>query len=218
VSLRRVAAAAFRPADGRDADLLVLDRWLPSGAGLPATRALLLVAPPWLPGGRVASPARALTFNDQDPSAPVLAGVDLAPLTIDADGLRTMVLPASLHAAAWTADAPLVATGRLGDPPGTPTALLALDPERSDLPQLPAFPLLMSNLVAWSHGTLHPALPATATPRTLTLRPAGAPTTSAAPREWWPWLIAAALLVLLAEAAAARWIPARADPITSAAR
>jgi hypothetical protein len=209
VSLRRVAPTAFRTADGRDADLLVLDRWLPSGAALPAARALLLVAPPQLPGGRVSSPAHALTFSDQDPGAAVLAGVDLAPLTIDADGLRTITLPASLHAAAWTADAPLVATGRLGDPPGTPTALLALDPERSDLPQLPAFPLLMSNLVAWSHGTTHPALPATAAPRTLTLRPAAAPAMLPARREWWPWLVAAALLVLLTEAAAAGWIAAR---------
>jgi hypothetical protein len=129
-----------------------------------------------------------------------------------------MMLPASLHAAAWTADAPLVATGRDGDPPGTPTALLALDPERSDLPQLPAFPLLMSNFVAWSHGATQPVLPATATPRTLTLRPAGTPTASPAHREWWPWLIAAALLVLLAEAAAARWVAARAGTAESAAR
>jgi hypothetical protein len=269
VRLRLVTPAAYRrsqvDATG-GTDVLVLDR---VGAGSPpAVPSLLLLAPPALPGGRVGAPAADAAVTATADDDPLLAGVDLAGLVVDAGAARRLSLPAALAPVVSAAGGPLLSAGILN---GQRLAVLAFDPRRSTLPALAAFPTLIANLVAWGRGATTAgarevggawavALPsgtsATVTPGGRTLRaPDGggvvavpldrpglvtvtergawgtstqtvaatvaAPGTaaSAAPpvalrpppaagasggrSERWPWLVALALAVLVAEAAVA---------------
>jgi hypothetical protein len=86
------------------------------------------------------------------------------------------------------------------------TTLLAIDPARSNLAQLPAFPVLVANVVQRARG-LSPTPPPAAPPASVTLGAAdGGALTPDDPTDLWPWLVGAALLVLLAETAlAAEW-------------
>jgi hypothetical protein len=211
VALRRIAPSDYASGDARSAGLLVLDRWLPAGSQLPAARALLLVAPPRLPGGRVGATAADASPSGEDAADPLLSGVDLSALAIASDGLRQITLPPPLRAIAWAPGGPLVAAGDAGDGVRHRVALLALDPQRSNLPQLPAFPILLANVVDWARGqaigdagaaaaasATSSATAAASTPVALRATDGGgkAPDRRS---DWWPWLAAAALLVLLAE-------------------
>jgi hypothetical protein len=144
--VRAIAPAEFRPEDARDADLLVLDGWLPKG-GLPRARSLFLVDPPRLPGGTVAGRLADGAASGSDPASPLLAGVDLGALTADVDAARRLRGPAWLATDAWAPGGPLLLSGTDGV---HRLAVLAFDPGASALPQSEAFPILAQNLVTWA--------------------------------------------------------------------
>jgi hypothetical protein len=190
VSVRRVA-----PGDGvGDAGLVVYDRVAP-----PATtpQDALVIAPPSLPGGRVGAPLADPTLTGAVAGTPLLAGVDLGGLVVQRGGVRRIAT--DLPAVAWAAGGPLVADDGH-------TTLLTIDPARSNLAQLPALPVLVANVVQRARG-LSPTPPPAAPPATVTLRAAdGGALAPDDPTDLWPWLVGAALLVLLAETAlAAEW-------------
>lgn len=206
VTLRLIAPRDYAAADASAPDLLVLDRWLPDGE-LPAARSLLLVAPPELPGGGVGAPLTDPTLSGTATAAPLLAGVDLDALAIDAGAARRTTLPTALHALAWAPSGPLLAAGAIPGERPERIALLTFDPQASTLPQLPAFPILLANVVAWSAGGAPPqadldsqaALP-------VALRASdGGGVLPGPPREWWPWLVGVGLVLLLAEWSYPRW-------------
>ncbi len=147
VRLRLAAPDDYDGDAASEADLTVLDRWLPDG-GLPRPRALLLVAPPRLPGGSVGGTLAEPVLSGVADDAPLLAGVDLDGLAIAAGAARQTTLPAPLRAIAWAPGGPLLATGAA--PGGRParTTVLTFDVAASTLPQLPAFPALLANVVA----------------------------------------------------------------------
>ena len=100
-------------------------------------------------------------------------------------------------------DTPLILHGRFGD---RRVVVFAFDPEKSNLPHLAAFPLLMANSVDWltpgRQAVLHGGLGSKSNiqPRALADIPASSaaavvPSTS----ELWPWFLAAAGLVFALE-------------------
>lgn len=230
VRLERVAPGAYDAEEAGASDLLVLDRWLPDG-GLPAAQALLLVAPPRLPGGEIGAALADAQLSGRADDA-LLAGIDLDALVISSGAARATELPDALRALAWSPEGPLFAAG---SSPG-PTALLTFDPQRSTLPQLPAFPALLSNIVTWARtaererqssaagsgpggasaqpraagsaqtaaGDADLAQSTAVAPITLRASDGGGPLPGP-PREWWPWLAAAALVLLLVEWTHPRW-------------
>jgi len=191
VTVRRVAPGG--PVG--DAGLVVYDRVAPADGAAPR----LVVAPPSLPGGRIGAPLADPTLTGTIPGTPLLAGVDLGGLVVERGGVRRIALPPRLPAVAWAADGPLLADdGR--------TTVLAVDPARSNLALLPAFPLLLANVADRARG-LSPAAAPPAPRATVTLRAGdGGALAPDGPTDLWPWLIGAALLLLAIETAlAAQW-------------
>lgn len=183
VSLRLSTPADYDAAEARTSDLTVLDGSLPRNR-LPASPAVLLIDPPSLPGGRVEGRLADSTPSGSDPSNPLLTGVDLTSLDIDAGSARTLVLPDYMTPVAWSPGGPLLAAG---DDGSQRVAVLSFDPSESDLPQLASFPVLAANLVQWATGWASASavagepLPIDATPgaRRLTLTLDGHPVASA---------------------------------------
>jgi uncharacterized membrane protein len=269
VKLRLRTPRSYRPTDPGTSDLLVLDDFVPKG-GLPKAPALLLVNPPRFPAGGSLGKMRDSRLSGTEAASPLLAGADISSLTIGAGAARRLALPASMSAAAWSAEGPLIASGTEG---GRRVAVMSFEPSESNLPQLAAFPALIDNVVAWSQR-LAPESVAAGAPFSLveppgttaaTLSPAGGgaarklklaaggevPVAIAAPGNYtivlegpwgtrapalavnpggpaaapgapvdlsapappahpghtdlWPWLLAAALLVLILEALYAWW-------------
>ena len=147
VSLRLSTPADYDAAEARTSDLTVLDGSLPRNR-LPASPAVLLIDPPSLPGGRVEGRLADSTPSGSDPSNPLLTGVDLTSLDIDAGSARTLVLPDYMTPVAWSPGGPLLAAG---DDGSQRVAVLSFDPSESDLPQLASFPVLAANLVQMGH-------------------------------------------------------------------
>jgi Ca-activated chloride channel family protein len=167
VTLR--TAADFRPADARQADVLVIDGKEPKRAVPAGVPALLRVDPPRLPGGKVDGPLARSRLSGTDAGAAVLDGVDLGSLTIGSKGAGRLTLPPWLRAVAWAPGGPLLA---LGTHAGSREAVLAFDPSASNLPQLASFPRLVENLVdqlrEWAPSAVTAGAPF------LAQRPAGA--------------------------------------------
>jgi len=195
VRVHRVAPADYAGADG--AALLVLDRFVPPDR-LPDV-STLIVAPPSLPGGHVGPALADPALTGAVPGNALLDGVDLGGLVVAPGGVHRIALPPTLPAIAWAAGGPLLADDGH-------TTLLAIDPARSNLAQLPAFPVLLANVAARARGDVAAPAPPAA-PAALTLRAAdGGARAPGSPTDWWPWLVATALLVLLAETAlTAEW-------------
>ncbi|MDO8210596.1 VWA domain-containing protein [Conexibacter sp. CPCC 206217] len=192
VEVRLRAPDTYRVADARASDLLVIDGALPaaapasttsgsttsasaasgsagspastedeaSPASLPPAAALLLVHPSRIPGGTIAGHLADARLAGEDAADPLLAGVDLTSLAIDPAAVARVRLPRWMTPAAWARGGPLIASG-VDD--GQRVALLTFDPAQSTLPQLAGFPLLISNLLAWSQGWL-PAQAGAASP------------------------------------------------------
>ena len=144
VELYGVAPADYGPAsertDGRKWDLTIFESTLPTT--LPATP-ILAIAPPrtsalGVVSGTIADPG----IGSLSPDEPILRYVDLSTTHISqAQRLTTpdwarIVIPGPKGA-------PLLYTGVRA---GLPTAVLAFEPRRSDLPLQVAFPILLSNL------------------------------------------------------------------------
>ncbi len=197
-AIESVPSLHVRTADtARPADLSVLAGVLPSR--LPPGP-LLLVDPPTssarLLGVGLGSAAR-VEAND-----PLLQGVDLAALQDEVPSITGV--PGWAHVALGTSQGPLLMRGVLE---GHAVVTLTFDPAVSGLEKSLAFPLLISNASSWLLAQ------ADATPSILPLdgsesdiRPRPIPTfdsevsqTRAGSLELWPWLAAAAVLVLGAE-------------------
>lgn len=177
VALRPIAPGAYDADAVARADLAVFDRWLPDG-DLPAAPALLLVAPPRLPGGNVRGALAEPVVSGLAEDDPLLAGVDLDGLAIAAGAARRTALPGGLRALAWAPAGPLLVSGLIPGARPTPTTVLTFDIAGSTLPQLPAFPALLANVVAAARaaGSAADNANATATGAAAT----GAPATGAA--------------------------------------
>jgi Ca-activated chloride channel homolog len=152
VQLRLRTPRTYEPTDPGTSDLLVLDDFVPRG-GLPGAPGLLLVDPPRFPGGHLLGTMHDSRLSGTEAASPLLEGVELASLTIGAGASRRLALPASLTAAAWSSEGPLIASG-IED--GRRVATLSFEPSESNLPQLPAFPTLIDNIVAWSQRLAPP--------------------------------------------------------------
>ena len=136
--------------------LLVLAGWLPPGP-LPSTPSLLLVEPPHLPGMPSPRPLRGTGVSGEDGASPLLEGVDLTSLDVPEGSALGYALPAGILPVVSAADGPLLAAGTAE---GRRVAILGLDPATSNLSGLPAFPILLRNIVRWSGAWL----PVTAMP------------------------------------------------------
>jgi hypothetical protein len=174
VKLRLRTPQSYKASDPGTSDLLVLDDFMPKG-GLPDAPALLLVDPPSFPGGAVRGTMTDSRMSGTEAASPLLAGVELASLTIGAEASKRLVLPASFSAAAWSSEGPLIASG---SDQGRRVATISFEPSESNLPQLAGFPTLIDNIVAWSQR-LAPQSVAAGVPFTL----AEPPGTSAASVE-----------------------------------
>lgn len=148
VTLRLRTAATYRRRDALASDLVVLDGFMPA-SGLPPAPAVALVAPPRLPGGSISGAISAPTVSGQATASDLLDGVDLTSLSVDRGAAELLALPASLEPLVWSPSGPLLAGG---DDGRRRVAVLAFDPVRSNLTQLPAFPILARNLVRWADG------------------------------------------------------------------
>jgi hypothetical protein len=193
-----LAVRALRPeryqVAGRpgDAGLLVLDHWLPPG-GIPASAsAVLLVDPPALDGAQPAGTLRDPVLSGEDDTSPLLDGVDLTSLSAPASATARITGPAWLAPVAWTPSGPLLAAGT--GPGMRRLAVLAVDPARTSLPQMPAFPILLRNILGWALAPVPaPARSATRVPGPGTQHEPPAP-------AWWRWAVAGSLLALAGEA------------------
>ncbi len=144
VELFGVAPADYGPAsqrtDGRAWDLTIFESHLP--ATLPATPILAIAPPRSSALGDVNGTIKDPGIGSLNPDEPILRYVDLSTTHISqAQRLTTptwarTVIPGPKGA-------PLLYTGIRA---GLPTAVLAFEPRRSDLPLQVAFPILLSNL------------------------------------------------------------------------
>jgi hypothetical protein len=146
VALRLCTRASFRPSDARQSALVVLDHWIPP-EGLPQAPAVLLVDPPRLPQGRVGGALAETALSGSDTGSELLAGVELSALSIDRGAASRLTLPPWLAPVLWSPDGVLLAAG---DDGRQRVATLSFEPGQSNLPQLPALPILAANIVRWA--------------------------------------------------------------------
>lgn len=144
VELYGVTPAQYGPAtdrqDGRPWDLVIFEGFLP--ATLPRTPILAIAPPRTSDLGEVSGKLTNPGIATLDPDEPVLRYVDLSTTHI-AEAVR-------LSTPAW---ARTIIPGPRGAPllyagvrDGLPSAVLAFEPRRSDLPLQVAFPILVANL------------------------------------------------------------------------
>ena len=144
VELCGVAPSEYGPAtqrkDGRPWDLVIFEGFLP--ATLPRSPILAIAPPRTSDLGQVAGKLTNPGIGSLDPDEPVLRFVDLSTTHIaEASQLTTpdwarTIIPGPRGA-------PLLYAGTRD---GLPTAVLAFEPRRSDLPLQVAFPILLANL------------------------------------------------------------------------
>ncbi len=146
IQLQLQTPKTYQASDASLSGLTILDGWLPP-SGLPPSGSVFLIDPPRIPGGRVGGPLAETVVSGMDEGTDLLAGIDLSSLSIDPGSARTVMLPSYMSALAWSPSGPLLAAG---DDGVQRVAMLTFDPARSDLPQLPALPLLAENVVSWA--------------------------------------------------------------------
>jgi hypothetical protein len=148
IKLELRTPATYRRRDALASDLVVLDGWVPA-SGLPPAPAVALIAPPRLPGGLVGSRLPAAPVSSAAAGDDLIAGVDLRSLSVDRNAARQLALPNWLRPVVSSPSGTLLAAGDNGR---QRLAVLAFDPARSNLTQLPAFPILARNLERWASG------------------------------------------------------------------
>jgi len=206
LTTRTIHRQDYPPPDLTSDDIVVLDS-MPVGESRGS--GLILINPP--EGNAVLSRVdtlprlrRAVSFDPQDP---LLLGLDIAPLVVQQ--VQRAATPAWADASVSAEDTPLIVHGRIGD---QRAVVFAFDPNKSNLPHLAAFPLLMANVVDWltpgRTAVLRGGLGAESNiqPRAIASMPAsasGAALSVPSLSELWPWLLAAAAAVFLLEWAVA---------------
>jgi Ca-activated chloride channel family protein len=126
--------------DGRPWDLIIFDGTVPTT--LPDTPILAIAPTRSSPLGEVTGTLRDPGIGTLDPQEPVLRYVDLS--TTHISEAARMVLPEWARSIIpGPRGAPLLYAGTRA---GLPTAVLAFEPRRSDLPLQVAFPILIANL------------------------------------------------------------------------
>ena len=148
VTLNLRTPATYRRGDALASDLVVLAGWVPAD-GLPPAPAVVLVDPPRLPGGAVTGTLVAPSVSSMAAGNALVAGVDLRSLSVDRGAARRLALPRWLSPVISSPGGALLAAGANGR---QRVAVLAFDPSRSNLTQLPAFPILARNLERWAGG------------------------------------------------------------------
>ncbi|MEP6638433.1 MAG: VWA domain-containing protein [Chloroflexota bacterium] len=173
VELFGVTAAEYGPGtertDGRPWDLVVFEGALP--ATLPRTPILAIAPGATTPLGEVTGTLTNPAIGSLDPDEPILRYVDLSTTHIASAG--RFVLPDWARSVIpGPQGAPLLYAGSRA---GLPTAVLAFEPRRSDLPLQVGFPILFANLTGELLGGSSAPSQAVqpGTPVTLTI-PAGA--------------------------------------------
>jgi hypothetical protein len=172
VTLRLRTAATYRPDDGAESVLVVVEGALPR-SGVPRSPAVMLVHPATVPGTRASGSLPTAPVTGAADGDPLLQGVDLSSLSVEAGAARGYPLPGWMRPIVWSGDNPLLAAGDNGR---QRVGLLAFDPDRSDLPQLSALPVLSRNVVAWAAGWA-PSEPAAGTPLRVDASPSSTRTT-----------------------------------------
>jgi hypothetical protein len=110
---------------------------------------VLLVDPPRIPAGHVGGALRETLVSGTDAGSELLAGVDLSSLSLNAHAARRLTLPSWQTPVVWSPEGVLLSAG---DDGRQRVATLAFEPGESNLPQLPALPILAANLVRWAGG------------------------------------------------------------------
>jgi Ca-activated chloride channel family protein len=150
IRVARRTPAQFAAGSTGAAGPLILAGWMPTGS-LPPTPSLVLINPPRYPGAPAPSALPDTTVSGADTASPLLDGVDLTSLDVPPGGARQLSLPPGLQPVVSTTGGPLIAAGTVE---GQRVAVFTFDPSVSNLSQLNAFPLLMSNMLQWSAAWL----------------------------------------------------------------
>ena len=153
--------------DGRAWDLVIFEGTVP--ATLPQTPILAIAPPRTSPLGIVTGKMTNPGIGTLDPAEPILRFVDLSTTHI-AEAVRLTLPDWARTVIPGPRGAPLLYAGSRV---GLPTAVLAFEPRRSDLPLQVAFPILVANLAGellGGSGTPADAL-APGTPVSLTVPP-----------------------------------------------
>ena len=144
VELFGVTADEYGPAsertDGRPWDLVIFEGSLP--ATLPRTPILAIAPGASSPLGEVTGTLTNPGIGSLDPDEPILRYVDLSTTHI-ASASRFVLPEWARTVISGPQGAPLLYAGSRA---GLPTAVLAFEPRRSDLPLQVAFPILLANL------------------------------------------------------------------------
>lgn len=132
--------ADARRNDGTEWDLIIFEGFVPTT--LPTTPTLVVAPPKTSPLGVVSGKLTNPGIGTLSPDEPILRYVDLS--TIHISEAAKLELPAWARSVIpGPKGAPLLYAGVLG---GVPSAVLAFEPRRSDLPLQVAFPILIANL------------------------------------------------------------------------
>jgi Ca-activated chloride channel family protein len=144
VELYGVKAEEYGPAtertDGRPWDLVIFEGNLP--ATLPRSPILAIAPPASSPLGDVTGTLRNPGIGSLEPDEPILRFVDLSTTHI-AEAQKLALPEWARSVIPGPGGAPLLYAGSRA---GLPTAVLAFEPRRSDLPLQVAFPVLIANL------------------------------------------------------------------------
>ena len=126
--------------DGTDWDLIIFEGFVP--ATLPSTPTLVIAPPRTSPIGTVTGKLTNPGIGTMSPDEPILRYVDLSTIHI-AEAARLELPTWARSVIPGPRGAPLLYAGTRA---GVPSAVLAFEPRRSDLPLQVAFPILIANL------------------------------------------------------------------------